>query len=109
MESTAFSSLPSLDKMKPPSKAKKIKCAKEENISTPCSICLTGPHASYPSIMQTNAGKMAEETSSVNLLTLNSAQGPSPLSPVTGVSASAERIESIRGPSSWGTASAGVA
>ncbi len=29
-----------------PSKAKKIKCAKEENISTPCSICLTGPHAS---------------------------------------------------------------
>jgi hypothetical protein len=27
--------------------------------------------------MQTNVGKMAEETSSVNLLTLNSAQGPS--------------------------------
>jgi hypothetical protein len=46
MESTAFSSLPSLDKMKLPSKAKKIKCAKEENISTPCSICVTGPHAS---------------------------------------------------------------
>jgi hypothetical protein len=32
MESTAFSSLPSSDKMKLPSKAKKIKCAKEENI-----------------------------------------------------------------------------